>query len=100
MSLRLGGVFLLVFAACGTRFEVGLLVSDDGVDVTDKLGVALFVVYHVQGVDAACQVVIGLFGSLAASCTPSLLVLGAIAYLAFLCEFVFLQGSSQCFYPW
>ena len=43
-SLRLSGVFLLVFAMCGTRFEVGLLVSDDCVDVTDKLGVALLVV--------------------------------------------------------
>ena len=43
-SLQHGGVFLLVFATCGTRFEVGLLVSDDCVDVTDKLGVALLVV--------------------------------------------------------
>ena len=38
------GGFLLVFTTCGTRFEVGLLVSDDCVDVTDKLGVALLVV--------------------------------------------------------
>lgn len=43
-SLWLGGGFLLVFTTCGTRFEVGLLVSDDCVDVTDKLGVALLVV--------------------------------------------------------